>query len=277
MSMPHSKLPKNPHKPGQILWQNHQLVVSWKPAGYLSVPSQLGKQDPRPVWGKELEERLTQRLYPVHRLDLAVEGIILFTKTPQAQRLLQKAFETKQVTKWYQAFSFGGSWAKPFEVTWKSKILSGKKRAYERDWGEPSLTVAKLVKVWSYADLKQSGLEPYWHAPEDLAQEKTDRFKSSVGETTYDSTPSPQIPVHFYEWKLSPVTGKRHQLRFELYKHQSPILGDELYGSPFSLPGGRIALRAFELSMDTKFAQELKSPARFTIPSWSQPKSCAET
>ena len=53
-------------------------------------------------------------------------------------------------------------------------------------------------------------------------------------------------------WNLNPITGRSHQLRYELYRHGHPIIGDELYGSPmkFDVNGMKagIALRAFEIN-----------------------------
>jgi tRNA pseudouridine32 synthase/23S rRNA pseudouridine746 synthase len=51
-----------------------------------------------------------------------------------------------------------------------------------------------------------------------------------------------------YRWHLNPVTGRSHQLRYELFRHGYPIIGDELYGSLEKFTAG-IALRAFELNM----------------------------
>jgi tRNA pseudouridine32 synthase/23S rRNA pseudouridine746 synthase len=49
-----------------------------------------------------------------------------------------------------------------------------------------------------------------------------------------------------YQWHLSPITGRSHQLRFELFRHDHFIIGDELYGSKKKFEKG-IALRAFQI------------------------------
>ncbi|MBS1983477.1 MAG: RNA pseudouridine synthase, partial [Bdellovibrionales bacterium] len=48
-------------------------------------------------------------------------------------------------------------------------------------------------------------------------------------------------------WRLEPLTGRSHQLRFELTKQGFPILGDQLYGAQTKFDGEGIALRAVEL------------------------------
>jgi len=49
------------------------------------------------------------------------------------------------------------------------------------------------------------------------------------------------------EWELHPLTGRAHQLRYEMSRRVGPIWGDVLYGSQRSFPAGGIALRAMGL------------------------------
>jgi tRNA pseudouridine32 synthase/23S rRNA pseudouridine746 synthase len=51
-----------------------------------------------------------------------------------------------------------------------------------------------------------------------------------------------------YFFDLNPITGRSHQLRFEMYRHQYPILGDALYSSPVKSLSG-ISLRAYRLDL----------------------------
>ena len=52
-------------------------------------------------------------------------------------------------------------------------------------------------------------------------------------------------------WSLSPLTGRSHQLRFELSKRKMPIVGDKLYGSIEPFEKG-IALQSVSLEFGTK-------------------------
>ena len=50
-------------------------------------------------------------------------------------------------------------------------------------------------------------------------------------------------------WSLIPVTGRSHQLRYEMARHGFPIDGDSLYGSQTTaLMAPGIDLRAFKLN-----------------------------
>jgi len=190
-----------------VVLNNEHFVIVDKNALVLSVPSRLNEADSRPVLGRILEQDLGLRLFPVHRLDYEVSGLIIFAKTLKAQQSGNRWFEKKEVTKTYYAQSKSLDPQNEFmfneEMVWKCKLLRGKKRAYESPAGKESLTIALLNK------LDEDGI---------------------------------------FHWELSPVTGRSHQLRYELFRHGHPILGDELYSSPFKCIHAGIALKSFRIN-----------------------------
>lgn len=196
-----------------ILLQNPHAVLVDKPAQWLSIPGRDPK-DVRPVLGRLLEEKLQSKVFPIHRLDAEVSGLILYGLSPEFHKDANALFESKQIKKTYQAFTNVGPFEKNQSMTWRSKILRGKKRTYEAPFGKESITDAVVFN-------------------------KTD---SRI------------------EWRLNPVTGRAHQLRFELAKRDCPILGDVLYGSKetWSEPG--IALRAVRIDFPEDFASRWSLP-----------------
>lgn len=191
------------------IFENEHYIIVDKYACILSVPGRNEKEDDRPVLGRILENDLKIKIYPIHRLDYEVSGLIMFAKNPEAQKIANFWFEKKEIQKTYKAITmqsderteefFGLGEIKE----WRCKLLRGKKRAYESPHGKESLTHAKLILIDS--------------------QKK------------------------FY-WELNPITGRSHQLRYELFRHGHPILGDKLYGSKDETEGNLgIALRAFRL------------------------------
>ncbi|WP_071798557.1 pseudouridine synthase [Natronohydrobacter thiooxidans] len=83
-----------------ILHEDHELVFVDKPSGLLSVP---GK-------GEHMADCMIARLravFPeillVHRLDLDTSGVMVFARTPHAQRHLGLQFEKRQTRKIYVA------------------------------------------------------------------------------------------------------------------------------------------------------------------------------
>ncbi len=218
----------------RVVREEAQFVVVDKPTGWLSVPSRLGRAETRPVVGLELERVLGTRIWPVHRLDEDVSGLLLFAKNAEAHRWASALFEGRGVQKRYEALTLeeergrgreAAGISLPLEApgaetrAWESKLLRGKRRAFERPDGKPSRTRARdrgLVEV----------------------EDRTARL-----------------------WDLEPLTGRAHQLRFEMMKRFAPIWGDELYGSQVVWPRGGVALRSVAL----RFAPE-DHPEAYGLP-----------
>ncbi|WP_413288105.1 RluA family pseudouridine synthase [Bdellovibrio sp. HCB337] len=222
-----------------IIFENSHFAILDKDAMVLTTPSREGESDQRECLGLELQKQLKQQIFPVHRLDFEVSGLVLFAKTAEAHAKANTWFERKQVFKTYLAFSEGQSFEHiPANVKnhrtkmdpkegekffWKSRLLRGKKRAYDHATGKPSETEAVYVGY----DVSQK-----WH-----------------------------------RWELHPLTGRPHQLRFELSSHGFPIVGDELYGAKrvFNKPG--IALRAIRIDFSRAAgAKELGLPQVVEVP-----------
>jgi tRNA pseudouridine32 synthase/23S rRNA pseudouridine746 synthase len=223
-----------------LIFENEHFAILDKPALVLSTPSREGPADERECLGMELQKQLKIQIFPVHRLDFEVSGLVMFAKNAQAHRLANAWFENKQIFKIYQAYTSGQGFDHiPAEVKnfrdklepkgqekffWKSRLIRGKRRSYAHATGKPSETEA----IYIGKDAKSK-----WH-----------------------------------RWELHPLTGRPHQLRFELSSHGFPIIGDELYGSKliFTKPG--IALRAIKIDFTkTKEAKALGLPQTLEISS----------
>ncbi|MBE9031751.1 RluA family pseudouridine synthase [filamentous cyanobacterium LEGE 11480] len=88
----------------EILYEDAGMVAIDKPSGLLSVPGR----------GSEKVDSALMRLrsvypevQPVHRLDQATSGVLLFAKNAAMQRALQRCFEQRQVQKVYEAIVQG--------------------------------------------------------------------------------------------------------------------------------------------------------------------------
>lgn len=126
-----------------VAFANEHFVAVDKPPGWLSVPSRLGESDARPCVGRVLETQLGVRLWPVHRLDLEVTGLLLFAKDAPAHKVANLWFEERKVHKTYEAFTTVGD-ALPLNhpLQWECVMMRGKKRAYLSPHGKPSVTTA---------------------------------------------------------------------------------------------------------------------------------------
>ncbi len=130
-----------PADPPQILHEDADLLIVDKQAGLLSVP---GK-------GDHLADCLLARLrrvFPetllVHRLDRDTSGLMVFAKTPHAQRHIGLQFEKRMVRKAYVARVWGvpveasGTVDLPLVVDWpnrpKQKVCHETGRSAVTDW-----------------------------------------------------------------------------------------------------------------------------------------------
>ncbi|MES3038396.1 MAG: RluA family pseudouridine synthase [Bdellovibrionota bacterium] len=202
----------------EILFENEHFIAVDKPAGWLSVFSRMGEKETRPVVGVFLEKKINKPIFPCHRLDVEVQGVLLYAKTKEAHALSQKWFENRIIVKSYLAITHGkcqDRWSPdiPRKIlkdeldpgktwTWKTQMSRGKRRAYEDARGLQAITEATF--------LKQNGDNCFW--------------------------------------KLSPLTGRSHQLRLEMALRGFVIKGDELYGSTDEHEDG-IDLQAWQLNL----------------------------
>lgn len=193
------------------------MVVD-KAHGVLSTPGRTGEEDGRPCLGLELQNQLKTQIFPVHRLDFEVSGLVVYAKNSEAHRVANSWFEHKQVAKTYRALSTGPTFEhippnvsnprilihplREQKFEWQSCLLRGKRRTFESPHGKESVTLATYLE------------------------------KNSS---------------NFHVWDLNPVTGRSHQLRYELSHRGFPIVGDKLYGSKIAVAPDSLALRAYRI------------------------------
>lgn len=203
------------------LFQNENFIALNKPAGILTTPPRFIEKDARAVLGRDLQATLGQQVYPVHRLDYEVSGVVLFALNAGAHRAASLWFEKRQVSKLYLAITENQAGANPQQkFTWKAKVQRGKKRTYEHKAGKLSITKAEVLSSM------EGGLL----------------------------------------WLLSPVTGRPHQLRFDLSRHGFPIWGDQLYGSTKPWKENAIALQSVVLQFNEGDFLNWGLPAKIELP-----------
>ncbi len=81
----------------KILYQDKYLVIAVKPAGVLSQPDRTGDAAMTDLLGTELQKEI----FPVHRLDRAVGGVMIFALTKEAAGKLSSLIGTEGFRKEY--------------------------------------------------------------------------------------------------------------------------------------------------------------------------------
>lgn len=205
-----------------IMYEDDWLIVADKPSGMLSVPGKVG--------GESLQEWLAchfdrNDIFVVHRLDMSTSGLIVAAKGMELFKAMQSLFARRLVDKCYTA------------------LLSAVPKSAE---GEISLPLSPdyMNRPRQMVDFKQG-------------KEAVSKYRL-VYTLQYNGRSCAVV-------QLQPVTGRTHQLRVHCAHVQgldSPIVGDELYGSSDK----RLMLHASRIAFEhpiTGRLVEIESPVPF--------------
>ncbi len=130
-----------------ILYQDKQIIVVNKSAGISVLPEGWDKN--APYLQKTLESKFG-RIWIVHRLDKTTSGVIIFARTAEAHRDLNRQFEHKEVEKRYHAVVEGVPAWEEYTARHSLHPNVGRKHrtVVDRHRGKPSVTAFKLIKSW---------------------------------------------------------------------------------------------------------------------------------
>jgi len=175
-----------------VLHLDDRLVAIAKPAGLLVHPSGLDAHAEVTAL-QLLRDQLGQWLWPLHRLDKATSGVLLFARDADAAREWGKAFEEGRIAKHYLALVRG--W--PAERGEIDQPLA-------RDPELPSTGQERLAARTAYERVRTFD----WPFQVD-ARHATSRY-ALVG--------------------VEPLTGRRHQIRRHFKHIAHPLVGDTTHG-----------------------------------------------
>lgn len=187
-----------------LLHVDEQLIAIDKPAGLLSVPGR-GDDKQDCAWSR-LRERHPEALV-VHRLDQATSGLLLFARSPDAQRQLSRLFEQRLVGKRYVAEVWGepaasaGEIDLPLAADWPNRP----RQRVDRAAGKPSLT-----RWWRLAHgggRSRLLLEPLTGRSHQLRVHCLALGHPIVGDALYDpDRPAPRLLLHAARLELPGLT-----------------------------------------------------------------------
>lgn len=106
------KVEKGPLQRTAIVFHDRDVVVVDKPAGMLSVADEPGNKDTLVDHARTLLRRIDKEgvdvpLGVVHRLDRDTSGLMMFTRSPVAKRVLTEAFTEHDIERVYHAIAHG--------------------------------------------------------------------------------------------------------------------------------------------------------------------------
>jgi 23S rRNA (cytosine1962-C5)-methyltransferase len=213
-----------------VIFEDEHLLVVSKPAGW-------NTHAPSPYAGEGIYDWLRHReprwatLAILHRLDKETSGVLVFGKTPLANRSLTEQFAGRRVHKGYLLLTDGEVPQKEFTV--KTSLV----RVGEKYVSRPS------------------------HAGADIAE--THFAVAAVCDRRLCATEDQAATAMDYRYnrvEASPSTGRTHQIRVHAAESGFPILGDTLYGGT---PAARVFLHAAEISFTHPTTNE---PVTFSAP-----------
>ncbi len=179
-----------------ILYQDETLVAINKPPGLLVHRSPIDRHESE-FAVQQLRDQIGRHVYPVHRLDRPTSGVLLFTYNGDTASQLGIQLMQKQVKKQYLA------------------VVRGHVR------GTGFIDYPLKYRYDKFADKhKRQQLEPQTAQSEYVALSRYDLpFPSGRYATS-----------RFSLVRLSPLTGRKHQLRRHCAHIRHPIVGDTTHG-----------------------------------------------
>jgi 23S rRNA (cytosine1962-C5)-methyltransferase len=208
-----------------LIFEDEHLLVVNKPAG-------LNTHAPSPHAGEGIYDWLRHReprwakLAIIHRLDKDTSGVMVFSKTPLANRSLTGQFAAHTVRKKYLLLTDRA--VHPGEFAVKSALVRAGDRYVSRPVHAGGETAETRFRVVGKAGVTGGG-------PKSKVQSPKSDGGTRLGEVG-----------SYAEVEAEPVTGRTHQIRVHAAEEGFHILGDTLYGGT---PAARVYLHAAELTL----------------------------
>ena len=245
--------------PCLIFEDDHLLVVN-KPAG-------LNTHAPSPYAGEGIYDWLRHRearwatLAIIQRLDKETSGVLVFAKTPRANRSLTAQFSERSVRKRYILLTDRP--VRPEEIRVESTLVRAGDKYVSRPLAagvERAETRFRLIGRGA-----TGGAEPEAGIPSaDLG------LRNTEGQTAAG------VASGYAMVQAEPLTGRTHQIRVHAAESGFPILGDRLYGGTAA---ARVYLHAKELRLKHPVSGEEMTfsappvPGRASAPLAASPES----
>lgn len=183
----------------QILFEDQDIIVVYKPAGVATQTAKVGQKDMVSEVKNHIRKAAgaTGKKEPylalIHRLDQPVEGVLVMGKTPEAAAHLNKQLTEHMIDKYYLAAVYG-----------KAPCQS-------------ATVVDYLMKD------EKTNLSRIVDSEVDGAKKSVLEFEVAK-EIEKDEQMLSMLDIHL-------ITGRHHQIRVQMSGAGIPLLGDQKYGS----------------------------------------------
>lgn len=183
--------------PLPILFQDEHLVVVNKSSGLLVHRSAIDRHATEFAL-QTVRDQIGRSVYPVHRLDRATSGALIFALSSEMARVLSEQFSSGQVTKKYLAIVRGIPGEDILlDYPLKEELDAKSDRMARKDKpAQPAVTAFSTLASYEFPV-------------------RVDKYPTS----------------RYALVRAEPRTGRKHQIRRHLHHLGHPIIGDVTYGS----------------------------------------------
>ncbi len=227
-----SLLKKEEHKlPFPIVYEDDHLLVLNKPHNLLSVPgADLSEKN---VFSMLKEHYGSGKIYPVHRLDKEVSGLLMFAKSQKAFLRLKEEFSEHLIEREYLALVKGNL---PEEKgTWKSYLKEGKDYKVRSSTHEGKEAVSHYEVIDKDAKVSFLWLTLETGRKNQLRVHARDAGHPILGDAKYGGFSSSGKPIALHAYLLRfthPVTGEEIRLKGTLSSYFQKVLGKNGFRLP---------------------------------------------
>lgn len=180
----------------EILYKDDAIVVINKPSGLLVHKSPIDKRETE-FAVQLVRDQIGQYVYPIHRLDKPTSGVLIFALSSEVARLMSELITDHAIQKEYIAVVRGYTTDEEL-IDYDLKVILDKKADKDRSDDKAPQSAQTYYKRLATVEL------PY---------------------------PVSRYPVARYSLvKLTPKSGRKHQLRRHMKHIFHPIVGDTRYG-----------------------------------------------
>ncbi|MCV6608538.1 MAG: tRNA pseudouridine(65) synthase TruC [Campylobacterales bacterium] len=220
----------------EILFNDQSIIAINKPARMLVHRTKMDKDK---VFAMQtLRDQIGQHVFPIHRLDKPTSGVLLFAKNSEVAAKLSELFVSKDIKKEYLAIVRG--------------YLNGEELI--------DYPLRRILDKFGDKDRRKVDEEP------------------QEAKTQYKGLNTIEIPIANGKYqtsrysfvKLTPLTGRKHQLRRHMKHVSHPIIGDRKHGKAEhnnlfrdTFETSRLLLHAYSLSFTHPITQKeisIKAP-----------------
>ena len=226
----------------EVLFEDNHILVCIKPPGVLSQGDASGDPDQLSIIREYI--RISRKkpgnvyLGLLHRLDRSTGGLMVFALTSKAAARLSEAFKKRLVTKRYLALV-------PFAPEDCRSRLGGAEGELLDVYRKDEQRKVAVACSSDHPDAKEARLRFR------ILGEETERIAAMLSGQTGSSSPgagSSQTPSQpdFSVIEIELLTGRFHQIRFQLSARGLPLCGEAKYANQ-GLPDFRLGLWACSL------------------------------